>query len=80
MITQLLSTFQAKDAHITVSVGFDSKYLDYGKILLRSIKKNSPRVKVVALTINLNESDLQEFSDDENIEIINEKKRIFLSL
>lgn len=74
MVTQLLRVFQAKNAHITVSTGFDNKYLDYGKILLRSIKKNSPRVKVIVLTINLDESDLQEFSDDENIKIINEKK------
>ncbi|MEW5860535.1 MAG: hypothetical protein AB1861_24625 [Cyanobacteriota bacterium] len=75
MIAQLIKAFQPKDAHITVSVGFDNKYLDYGKILLRSLKKNSPRVKVVVLAINTPEAGLQEFSDCENIRIIYEDKK-----
>ncbi|MBD2344379.1 hypothetical protein [Anabaena subtropica] len=74
MINQLIKAFQPKDANITVSVGFDNKYLDYGKILLRSINKNSPNVKVVVLAINTHEDSLNEFSELKNFKIIHEKK------
>jgi hypothetical protein len=74
MISQLIKAFQPKDAHITVSVSFDNKYLAYGRILLRSLIKNSPRVRIVVLVINTPEASLQEFSDCENVKIIYEEK------
>lgn len=74
MINQLFQAFQPKNANITVSMGFDHKYLDYGKILLRSINKNSPNVKVVVLAINTNEESLKEFYLFDNIKIIHENK------
>ncbi|MBW4520335.1 MAG: hypothetical protein KME16_11620 [Scytolyngbya sp. HA4215-MV1] len=72
---QLSNLFSTKDAHLTVSFGFDNKYLDYGKILLRSIQKNSPNIRVKALAINVPESSFDEFSGYDNIEIIHENKQ-----
>lgn len=77
MITQLIQAFKPKDAKLTVSTSFDNKYLDYGKILLRSIIKNSPRVKVIVLAINIAEKEFQEFSNCENIEFIYEQRQFY---
>lgn len=72
---QLANLFGAKDAHLTVSFGFDNKYLDYGKILLRSIQENSPNIQVKALAINVAEGSLAEFAGCSNVEIIHEHKQ-----
>ncbi|MEQ8996856.1 MAG: hypothetical protein RID53_10185 [Coleofasciculus sp. B1-GNL1-01] len=77
MITQLIQAFKPKDAKLTVSTSFDNKYLDYGKILLRSIIKNSPRVKVIILAINIAEEEFQEFSNCDNIEFIYEQRQFY---
>ena len=74
IFNQLIKSFQSKDTNITVSVSFDDKYLDYGKILLNSILKNSPSVKIVVLAINVPENNLQKFAELENIEIVHEHK------
>lgn len=74
-INPLAQLFQPKDAEITLSLSFDNKYLEYGKIILNSIRKNSPTVKVIALVINVSQQDLQEFLDWENLNIIFETKQ-----
>ena len=74
VINQLIQAFKPKNAHITISVSFDNKYLDYGKILLNSILKNSRDVKIVVLAINIPEKDLIKFAEMDNIEVIHENK------
>lgn len=74
MLDRLLRKFKPENANITVSVSFDNKYLDYGKILLKSLLKNSPDVKIVVLAINVPETDLKAFANVENIKIICEQK------
>ncbi|VEP12262.1 conserved hypothetical protein [Hyella patelloides LEGE 07179] len=74
MINQLIQAFKPKSSNVTISVSFDNKYLDYGKILLNSLIKNSPDVKVVVLAINIPENDLKKFAEIENIKVIHENK------
>jgi hypothetical protein len=75
MLNRWLDTlFPAPDAHLTVSVGFDNKYLEYGKIFLRSIRQNSPRVKVIVLAVNQPESGFAEFADWANLRVIHENR------
>ncbi|MGL5874392.1 MAG: hypothetical protein ACRC2R_18825 [Xenococcaceae cyanobacterium] len=64
--------FNAEPANITVSTAFDRNYLEYGKILLRSILKNSPNVKIKLLVVNTPETDVEEFAKQQNIDIIHE--------
>jgi hypothetical protein len=66
--------FPAPDAQLTVSVGFDNKYLEYGKIFLRSIRQNSPRVKVIVLAVNQPAAGLAEFADWQNLTVIHEDR------
>jgi hypothetical protein len=61
--------FNSAPANITVSTAFDRNYLDYGKILLRSILKNSPDIQIRLLVVNTPEADLEEFAKQENIKI-----------
>jgi hypothetical protein len=74
VLDRLLRKFKSENANITVSVSFDNKYLDYGKILLKSLLKNSPDVKIVVLAINVPETDLKTFATSDNIKIICEQK------
>jgi hypothetical protein len=64
--------FKSQTANITVSTAFDRNYLEYGKILLESIQKNSPDVKVKLLVVNTPEEDLKELSRYPNVEIFAE--------
>ncbi len=64
--------FKSEQANITVSTAFDRNYLQYGKILLESIQKNSPDVKVKLLVVNTPEKDLEELHRYPNVEIFAE--------
>jgi lipopolysaccharide biosynthesis glycosyltransferase len=64
--------FKSETANITVSTAFDRNYLDYGKILLRSIWQNSPEVQIKLLVVNTPEEDLKEFLKHPNLEIFRE--------
>ncbi|BAU65646.1 hypothetical protein STA3757_30350 [Stanieria sp. NIES-3757] len=74
MFNSLLEIFKTQDARLTVSTSFDDKYLNYGKILLNSLLKNSPQVQVKVLAINLAQESLQQYNQFKNIEIIYENK------
>lgn len=74
MIKQLLQVFYPQNANITVSISFDNRYLNYGKILLNSLIKNSPNVNIVVLAINVSQQDLAGYEKLENIKIICEQK------
>lgn len=73
--SRIFQLFKTKDANITVSFAFDKNYLDYGKILLNSIQKNSPDVKIKILTINVSKEEIQEYGKLNNVEIIAENKQ-----
>lgn len=74
MIKQLLQVFYPQNANITVSISFDNRYLNYGKILLNSLLKNSPNVNIIVLAINVSQQDLAGYEKLENIKIICEQK------
>jgi Glycosyl transferase family 8 len=74
VIKQLLQVFYPQNANITVSISFDNRYLNYGKILLNSLLKNSPNVNIVVLAINVSQQDLAGYEKLENIKIICEQK------